>query len=296
MPAGRPAPWTTGARGGQPDPRAAGLGDRGGCWPWPRSGARSIDRTASSLTGARTCSPGCGWRPRPCAGLSWLLTTGSQTAPSPAPRSRAGRAPPLARLGRVPAQPGVGLGRDQLPRCRTAPNCFRHRRPGITRKWLTTVPSPEETATQTQVAFLAALDAEGLIHLVEDRLDHRVELPLHVRTPCRSSWPCPTTVPPNDRRRPPRRSWPCARSPSTSGDRACPPTRHPSRASSATSRPSGRTSRPHCRAPRPRRRAGTGAVGVQHRALARRRRLRHPRRRARRPRRRLNPPSPPPGT
>jgi hypothetical protein len=55
-------------------------------------------------------------------------------------------------------------------RCRRRPNCFTII-DLVSRKWLTTVLSAEETATQTKVAFLQAPDTEGLIALVEDRLD-----------------------------------------------------------------------------------------------------------------------------
>ena len=39
----------------------------------------------------------------------------------------------------------------------------------VSRKWLTTLVSPEETSTQVEVAFTAALDAEGLLDLVDER-------------------------------------------------------------------------------------------------------------------------------
>jgi transposase InsO family protein len=55
-------------------------------------------------------------------------------------------------------------------RCRRAPNCFAIV-DLVSRRWITTLLSPEETATQAQVVFLAALEAEGLIGAVEDRLD-----------------------------------------------------------------------------------------------------------------------------
>ena len=55
-------------------------------------------------------------------------------------------------------------------RCRRAPNCFAIV-DLVSRKWITTLLSPEETATQTQVLFLQGLEDEGLIDVVEDRLD-----------------------------------------------------------------------------------------------------------------------------
>ena len=41
----------------------------------------------------------------------------------------------------------------------------------VTRKWITELVSPEETSTQVQVVFLDALQAEGLLELVEARQD-----------------------------------------------------------------------------------------------------------------------------
>ena len=55
-------------------------------------------------------------------------------------------------------------------RCRRSPNCFAIV-DLVSRRWISTLLSPEETATQAQVVFLAALEAEGLIDRVEDRLD-----------------------------------------------------------------------------------------------------------------------------
>jgi transposase InsO family protein len=55
-------------------------------------------------------------------------------------------------------------------RCRRAPNCFAIL-DLVSRKWITTLLSPEETAVQTKVVFLHALELEGLIDTVEERLD-----------------------------------------------------------------------------------------------------------------------------
>jgi putative transposase len=46
----------------------------------------------------------------------------------------------------------------------------------VTRKWLVTVVSGEETSTQIQVAFIEALEDEGLLELVEARADGTVDL------------------------------------------------------------------------------------------------------------------------
>jgi transposase InsO family protein len=55
-------------------------------------------------------------------------------------------------------------------RCRRAPNCFAIL-DLVSRKWITTLLSAEETAVQTKVVFLRALELEDLIDSVEDRLD-----------------------------------------------------------------------------------------------------------------------------
>ena len=39
----------------------------------------------------------------------------------------------------------------------------------VSRKWLTTLVSAEETSTQVEVAFTAALEAEGLLAAADDR-------------------------------------------------------------------------------------------------------------------------------
>jgi transposase InsO family protein len=46
----------------------------------------------------------------------------------------------------------------------------------VTRKWLTTVVSAEQTSTQIQVAFTEALEAEGLLDLVLARADGTVDM------------------------------------------------------------------------------------------------------------------------
>jgi transposase InsO family protein len=54
-------------------------------------------------------------------------------------------------------------------RCKPAPNCFAII-DLVSRRWISTLLSPEETAVQTQVVFLDALEAEGLLADVEHRL------------------------------------------------------------------------------------------------------------------------------
>jgi len=46
----------------------------------------------------------------------------------------------------------------------------------VTRKWLDTVLSAEETSTQVQVAFIQALEAEGILERIEARANGRVGL------------------------------------------------------------------------------------------------------------------------
>lgn len=55
-------------------------------------------------------------------------------------------------------------------RCRSAPNCFAIL-DLVSRKWVATLLSPEETSTQVMVVFTDALEAEGLMAEVEARLD-----------------------------------------------------------------------------------------------------------------------------
>jgi hypothetical protein len=69
----------------------------------------------------------------------------------------------------VEYRPRQGLRRHPF-RCRVAPNCVAII-DLVSRKWIATLLSPEETAIQTQVVFLQALEAEELIGTVENRLD-----------------------------------------------------------------------------------------------------------------------------
>ena len=63
-----------------------------------------------------------------------------------------------------------GYDVTHFSRCRAAPNCFAVI-DLVSRKWISVLLSPEETATQTQALFLDALEAENLIGAIEDRLD-----------------------------------------------------------------------------------------------------------------------------
>jgi putative transposase len=63
-----------------------------------------------------------------------------------------------------------GYDVTHFSRCRRAPNCFAII-DLVSRKWIATLLSPEETAVQTKTVFLHALELEDLIERVEDRLD-----------------------------------------------------------------------------------------------------------------------------
>jgi hypothetical protein len=54
---------------------------------------------------------------------------------------------------------------------RQDPRSFRPHLRGCRAWWITTLLSPEETATQAKTLFLRALELEGLIESVEDRLE-----------------------------------------------------------------------------------------------------------------------------
>ncbi|MEX1009259.1 MAG: integrase core domain-containing protein [Acidimicrobiia bacterium] len=86
--------------------------------------------------------------------------------PRPAPRERA----PWPEW--VEYRPNQVWGYDvtHFSRCRRAPNCFAII-DLVSRKWIDTLLSAEETAIQTRNVFVRALELEDLIELVEDRLD-----------------------------------------------------------------------------------------------------------------------------
>jgi putative transposase len=60
-------------------------------------------------------------------------------------------------------------------RCRAAPNAFAII-DLVSRKWLASLLSAEETSSQVQVVFTDALQGEGLLELVAARQDGRVDL------------------------------------------------------------------------------------------------------------------------
>jgi putative transposase len=86
--------------------------------------------------------------------------------PRPAPRER------MPWPEWVEYRPNGVWGYDvtHCTRCRRAPNCFAII-DLVSRKWIDTLLSAEETAIQTRNVFVRALELEGLIDLVEDRLD-----------------------------------------------------------------------------------------------------------------------------
>ena len=127
-------------------------------WPCSRSGARSTARTASSPTAAPTWT-GCGCRRRRCGGFfSWPTST-SGHCPGPA-TSSGGR----SRTGRSTPELDLDLRHDALHRVRDGG--ADHRGPGLAqvahRGRL-----GRGDPTQVEIAFTAALEAEGLLEAVE---------------------------------------------------------------------------------------------------------------------------------
>ena len=127
-------------------------------WRSPSSGARWTGPIASSPTEDPT-SPGCGSHRRRF-GVFSLLT--ALSCPNRR-RSRAGR----ARRGRTGwCGNRTGSGSTTSPTSAS---------PGIvdmvSRRWIATLASTEETSTQVRVVFDTALIAEGLDELLTDRLD-----------------------------------------------------------------------------------------------------------------------------
>ena len=77
--------------------------------------------------------------------------------------------------------------------CRAAPNAFAII-DLVSRKWLATLLSAEETSSQVEVVFTDALEREGLGELVAARQDGRVDLARDDPTrPLLLA--CPTTAP-----------------------------------------------------------------------------------------------------
>jgi hypothetical protein len=87
----------------------------------------------------------------------------------------------------------MGLGRDPLRPLPGRPNAFAII-DLVSRKWLATLLSAEETSRQVEVVFTAALEREGLGELVAARQDGRVDL-ARDDPPGRCCWRCPTTAP-----------------------------------------------------------------------------------------------------
>jgi putative transposase len=69
----------------------------------------------------------------------------------------------------------MGLGRDPLRPLPGRPNAFAII-DLVSRKWLATLLSAEETSSQVEVVFTDALQVEGLMSLVAARQDGRVDL------------------------------------------------------------------------------------------------------------------------
>ena len=114
----------------------------------------------------------------------------------------------------------------------------------VTRKWLATLVTAEETATQVEVVFTQALDTEGLWPAVEARQAQRArrgddsddggQQPILLAMSDNG---------PRCEQAPPESSSPCAPSRPASAGPAPRLTKHGSRPCSATSKPSGPTSR-----------------------------------------------------
>ncbi len=81
-----------------------------------------------------------------------------------APRVGPGRA--VAGLAGVEAQPRAGLRLHPLTQARRASIAILDM---VSRKWLATLTSAEETSTQVEAAFLAALGAEDLLEAADQR-------------------------------------------------------------------------------------------------------------------------------
>lgn len=63
----------------------------------------------------------------------------------------------------------------------------------ISRKWIDTIVSAEETSTQIQVLFTNALEREDLLEQIEARLDGPIDITADDDNG-RSCWPCRTTA------------------------------------------------------------------------------------------------------
>ena len=110
------------------------------------------------------------WRGRRHSTVRRVLAAHSVGLPAPAPRPPEPVRRPWPEWVEYRPNQVWGFDVTHFPRCRRAPNCFAIV-DLVSRKWITTLLSPEETATQTKVLFLAGLEAEGLVDTVEDRLD-----------------------------------------------------------------------------------------------------------------------------
>ena len=139
------------------------------------SGARSTGPTANSRTAARTWV-GCGSRPQRYGGCFSL-----QTSTSGHYRDRASR-----NGGRSPTGPSTD------PNSIWIYDTTHFTKAGmavliiedlVSRKWITEIVSVEETSIQVELAFTAALEAEGLLEAVDARHDDgRVDLAVDEET------------------------------------------------------------------------------------------------------------------
>jgi hypothetical protein len=163
----RTAGWTAEPRAGWPTPHRVGRRCTGCCptrlsrsWRCSTSGVRPTAVTASWPTAVPTWA-GCGCRPRPCGECCSWRTSTSGRCPSPAAASA-----DRSRNGRVRAEQPMDLPHDALHRSRDGG--ADRGGPGLPQVALDVV-SAEETSTQVEVGFTQALDAEGLLELVDAR-------------------------------------------------------------------------------------------------------------------------------
>lgn len=98
-----------------------------------------------------------------------ILAAHDVNLPKPPPRPPRGERRPWPEWVEYRPNQAWGWDATHFPRCRRAKNCFAII-DLVSRKWIRTLLSAEETTTQAQVVFLEALEAEAMIDIVEDRL------------------------------------------------------------------------------------------------------------------------------
>ena len=112
----------------------------------------------------------------------------------------------------------------------------------VTRKWLATLVTAEETATQVEVVFTQAPRHRGPVARRQRPAKPTAPAEATTATKSPSCWQCQTTAP-RCEQAPPESSSPCAPSRPASAGPAPRLTKHGSRPCSATSKPNGPTSK-----------------------------------------------------